>query len=74
VIVVLDIANEVRRLQKLSALIARLQRAVNCDVSDEQRVDVSGALAAVVTLIDYEREALEEAVHQKELAGREVST
>ena len=42
------ISDEVRRLQKLSALIACLQHAVNYDVSEERQVDVSDALAAVV--------------------------
>lgn len=68
-----DIADGVRLLQKLSALVACVQHAVNYDVSEELRVDVSDALAAVVMLIDHELDSLEESTHQEELAGREVS-
>ena len=55
-----DLAGEVRRLQKLSALLACLQHAVNYDVSEERQVDVSDALAAVVLLIDHEIETLDQ--------------
>lgn len=54
-----DIAEEIRRLQKLSALLACLQHAVNYDVSGDLQIDVSDALAAVVLLIDREVESLD---------------
>lgn len=55
----LDPADEIRRFQKLSALLACLQHAVNYDVSDDLQVDVSDALAAVVLLIDHEIDSLD---------------
>lgn len=54
-----DIADEIRRLQKLSALLACLQHAVNYGVSEDLQIDVSDALAAVVLLIDREVESLD---------------
>lgn len=62
-----DPADEIRRLQKLSALLACLQHAVNYDVSEDLQVDVSDALAAVLLLVDHEIDSLDE------LATPEVS-
>ncbi|GFE84969.1 hypothetical protein GCM10011487_69690 [Steroidobacter agaridevorans] len=55
-----DIGDEVRRLQKLSALISCLQHACNYDVAEDLQVDVSDALAAVVLLITHEIDSLEQ--------------
>lgn len=68
-----DIASEVRRLQKLSALVGCVQHAVNYDVGDERQVDVSDALAAVVMLINHELRGLEASAHQRAVAGPEAS-
>lgn len=54
-----DFASEVRRLQKLQALLACMQHACNYDVAEDLQVDVSDALAAVVLLINHEVAVLE---------------
>lgn len=60
-----DIANDIRRLHKLSALLACVQHAVNYDVGQDLQVDVSDALAAVVLLINHEIKSLDELASQK---------
>lgn len=55
-----DLADEIRRLHKLSALLACVQHAANYDVSKDLQVDVSDALAAVVLLIDHEIDSLDQ--------------